>query len=189
MEHSLIDQLEKNARLWELRAARVSNPKTRVLLNRRATRGRELAERLRKEAAQGCFSTPRPCHAPTTPGGVSMTVQEKVGTFVTARAQPAVCDLPEDPASQSCFSAIGPYPGPTTARAVSMTLQEKVRIFVTARGQRAVCDDCIADYLALGRRQVSSAHATLKRQGVIQRRSGQCSGCWTARSLTVPIVD
>jgi len=59
LEHSLIDQnetnarlLETNARLWEMRAVRVSNPKTRKLLKRRAVRGRKLAERLRSEAEQ-----------------------------------------------------------------------------------------------------------------------------------------
>ncbi len=43
--------LETNARLWEQRAARVTNPNMRKLLKRRAVRGRKLAERLREEAA------------------------------------------------------------------------------------------------------------------------------------------
>jgi hypothetical protein len=66
-----------------------------------------------------------------------------------------------------------------------MTVLEKVLTFVEARGPRAVCDDCIADHLALSRRQVSAAHPSLKRKGSIRRYSGQCSGCCTSRTLTL----
>lgn len=66
-----------------------------------------------------------------------------------------------------------------------MTVKERVRSFVEVRAPRAVCDECIADHLALSRKQVSAAHPILKRQGTVGRYAGQCSGCCTHRKLTV----
>jgi vacuolar-type H+-ATPase subunit H len=51
LNQQLIEDLEENARLWELQALDDVHPKTRELLNKRAVRGRKLAERMRREAA------------------------------------------------------------------------------------------------------------------------------------------
>ena len=66
-----------------------------------------------------------------------------------------------------------------------MTLQEKVRTFVTRRAPRAICDHCVADHLALSRRQVCSAAPAFREQGAFRRFTGRCSGCCTNRTVTV----
>jgi hypothetical protein len=67
-----------------------------------------------------------------------------------------------------------------------MTLKERVWAFVARRGPRPVCDDCVADYLALSRKQVVTA-ARFKRSGEVRRFTGRCSGCCTERKVTVLI--
>jgi hypothetical protein len=66
-----------------------------------------------------------------------------------------------------------------------MTLNEKVRRFVVARAPRPICDDCLADHLALSRRQVSAVQPSLMESGTFQRIVGRCSGCCTHRKVTV----
>ena len=73
----------------------------------------------------------------------------------------------------------------STRGASSMTLQQRVRRFVEARAPRAVCDDCIADHLALSRKQASATHRIVSRQDRAHRYLGQCSGCCTQRKVTV----
>lgn len=76
MDHLLIDErelnaclLEENARVWDLRAVGVINPRTRKLLKRRAVRGRKLAERLRDEAASAKVAVQQaPASAPLGAG-------------------------------------------------------------------------------------------------------------------------
>jgi hypothetical protein len=66
-----------------------------------------------------------------------------------------------------------------------MTLQEKVRAFVVRRAPRPICDDCLADHLALSRKQVCSAKPVPQEDGRFRRFLGRCSGCCTKRTVTV----
>ncbi len=59
-------------------------------------------------------------------------------------------------------------------------------MFVAGRVSRPICDDCVADYLALSRRQVVTA-ARFKRSTEVRRYTGRCSGCCTERKVTVPV--
>lgn len=65
-----------------------------------------------------------------------------------------------------------------------MTIQERVQTLVTGRA-RPICDDCVADYLAISRRQVVSATLRSKQKGV-RRFIGRCSGCCTYRRVMSP---
>jgi hypothetical protein len=66
-----------------------------------------------------------------------------------------------------------------------MTLQAEIQAFVARRTHGPVCDDCIADHLALSRRQVGGAAMRFKQGGAMRRFKGQCSGCCTNRRVTV----
>jgi hypothetical protein len=65
-----------------------------------------------------------------------------------------------------------------------MTLGERVRTFVMQRAPRPICDECVADHLALRRKQVSAAGVRILPAG-FSRYSGRCSGCCTSRVVTV----
>lgn len=65
-----------------------------------------------------------------------------------------------------------------------MTLQGRVRTFVLKRAPRPVCDECVADHLALSRRQVVTASRFIV-DGEVRRFTGRCSGCCTNRKVTV----
>jgi hypothetical protein len=65
-----------------------------------------------------------------------------------------------------------------------MTVQELVRMFVIGRAPRSICDDCLADHLALNRRQVCAAGFKIKKDDAFRRFTGRCSGCCTERRVT-----
>lgn len=66
-----------------------------------------------------------------------------------------------------------------------MTLQERVQTFVARRAPKPICDECVADYLALSRRQVVAAAFRFKRGAELRRFTGRCSGCCTNRRVNV----
>ena len=66
-----------------------------------------------------------------------------------------------------------------------MTLQDRVHAFVALRAPRPICDDCVADYLALSRKQVLAAAFRFKQLRAVRRFTGRCSGCCTNRRVNL----
>ena len=71
------------------------------------------------------------------------------------------------------------------AGARSLRLHQKVSAFIAWRAPDPLCDACVADYLALSRRQVSDASHNVRGDGGFQRFHGRCSGCCTDRMVTM----
>jgi hypothetical protein len=69
--------------------------------------------------------------------------------------------------------------------AIFVTLSQQVTIFVAGRAAGPVCDACIADHLALTRRQANAAINRSNRDHHLRRFDGQCSGCCTRRRVSV----
>ena len=67
-----------------------------------------------------------------------------------------------------------------------MRLNQRVSAFLAWRAPEPICEACVADHLALSRRQVSTAAAatTVRSDGRFRRFTGRCSGCCTDRRVT-----
>jgi hypothetical protein len=66
-----------------------------------------------------------------------------------------------------------------------VTLSQQVKTFVAGRAAKPVCDACVADHLALTRRQATAAINRSHRDHRFRRFNGQCSGCCTHRRVSV----
>lgn len=66
-----------------------------------------------------------------------------------------------------------------------MSLYRRISDFIAGRAPEQLCDDCVADYLALSRRQVTAAGPQVRADPRFRRFSGRCSGCCTDRMVTM----
>jgi hypothetical protein len=65
-----------------------------------------------------------------------------------------------------------------------MPLHETIGSLIARRAPQPVCDACLADYLALSRKQVFAASLLVRSDNRFRRFSGVCSGCCTNRKVT-----
>jgi hypothetical protein len=64
-------------------------------------------------------------------------------------------------------------------------LRDEVGLFIARRAPAAVCDACVADHLAVSRRQVTAARNRARDDHDFRRFAGRCSGCCTDCRVTV----
>ncbi|HEV2817276.1 MAG TPA: hypothetical protein VGW40_08680 [Allosphingosinicella sp.] len=69
-----------------------------------------------------------------------------------------------------------------------MTLPDQVSSFIARRAPEPVCDACVADYLALSRRQVTAARHRARDREEFRRFAGRCAGCCTHCRVTVAVA-
>jgi hypothetical protein len=70
-----------------------------------------------------------------------------------------------------------------------MSLRDKVSAFISGRAPKPICDACVADHLALSRRQVAAAGCTVQQGQGFKRLAGRCSGCCANRTVTIQTQD
>ncbi len=66
-----------------------------------------------------------------------------------------------------------------------MTLSQQVEAFVAGREAKPICDACVADHLAMTRRQATAALNRSHGDRCLHRFDGRCSGCCTNRRVSV----